>query len=110
MAPVGPRPPRPKSYLAHAICVILCCFWPVGFIALYKEYQARRFYDDGLYDDANAASKEARLASVVGFAIGCISHAIGWGITLFIWTAIGITFGVLAATGAFDNVTNSTVS
>ena len=64
-----------------------------------------------MYDDVNAASKEARLASVVGFAIGCISHAIGWGgITLFIWTAIGITFGVLAATGAFDNVTNSTVS
>ena len=82
-APRQPGSPA-KDYFGLSLFTLLCCFWPLGLIALIKSVEVRRHNDDGMYDDARKASKDARLFNKIGIIIGIITLAISLAMTLLI--------------------------
>ena len=62
------RPPMPSTYMAVAILTTIFCCWPFGIVSIVKATRVSSFYSQGLYPEAERASKSARnwaLASAI---------------------------------------------
>ena len=80
------RPPlQPKNYLIESILVTIFCCLPFGII---KASNVNNLYNQGQYEAAEQASREAKKWTTWGFIIGCI-YVIG--VTIY-------TIGVIAYT------------
>ena len=68
--------PPVNDYFGLSLFTLLCCFWPLGLVALLKSVEVRRHIGDGRYEDAKKASRDAYLFNKIGIIIGCISYVI----------------------------------
>ncbi len=85
------RPPRPNSYLALAIISTILCCLPTGIVSIIYATKVNSSYEDGNYDEAISASKNAKTWGLVSIGIAVV----GWLIYILI-------FGV-ALFGAMSN-------
>lgn len=76
------KPVRPNSYLALAIISTILCCLPTGIISIIYATKVNSAYEDGKYEEANKASKSAKLWGLIGAGIA----AFGW-IIYFIYGA-----------------------
>ncbi|NER14187.1 CD225/dispanin family protein [Leptobacterium flavescens] len=68
------KPPRPNNYLALAIIsTILCCLIP-GIVSIVYSTKVNTEYDNGNYEGAVTASKNAKTWGIVAIA----AAALGW--------------------------------
>ncbi|MEM9680949.1 MAG: CD225/dispanin family protein [Bacteroidota bacterium] len=77
------KPPRPQSYLALAIISTILCCLPAGIVSIVYATQVNSAYEDGNYDKALSASKNAKTWGLVSV-----------GIALFGWIIYFLIFGV----------------
>lgn len=87
------KPTRPNSYLALAIISTILCCLPTGIVSIVYATKVNSAYEDGNYDEANRASKNAKTWGLVSIGIAVF----GWIIYLLIF---GVAF--LAALGSGD--------
>jgi uncharacterized membrane protein len=85
------KPTRPNSYLALAIISTILCCLPTGIVSIIYATKVNNLYEDGNYDDATQASKNAKTWGLVSIGIAVV----GWLIYMLI-------FGV-ALFGAMSN-------
>ena len=85
------KPPRPSSYLALAIVSTILCCLPTGIISIIYATKVNSTYEDGKYDEATKASKNAKIWGFVSV-----------GIALFGWIIYILIFG-LAFLGAIGS-------
>jgi uncharacterized membrane protein len=85
------KPTRPNSYLALSIISTILCCLPTGIVSIIYATKVNSSYEDGNYDEANKASKNAKTWGLVSIGIA----AVGWLIYILI-------FGV-ALFGAMSN-------
>jgi hypothetical protein len=78
----APPAMQPPDYFVMSIFNILCCFWPLGIVALLKSLEVRSHYTAGRYHESVEASKAAKLFNQLGFGIGCAIFAFSMVITL----------------------------
>lgn len=77
------KPARPSSYLALAIISTILCCLPTGIVSIIYATKVNSAYEDGKYDEANKASKNAKLWGFISI-----------GIALFGWIIYILIFGV----------------
>ncbi|MDD7887004.1 CD225/dispanin family protein [Flavivirga sp. 57AJ16] len=77
------KPPRPNSYLALAIISTILCCLPTGIISIIYATKVNSTYEDGKYDEANRASKNAKIWGLISVGIALF----GWLIYIFIFGA-----------------------
>lgn len=77
------KPARPSSYLALAIVSTILCCLPTGIVSIIYATKVNSAYEDGKYDEANKASKNAKLWGFISI-----------GIALFGWIIYILIFGV----------------
>lgn len=80
------KPPRPNSYLALAIISTILCCLPIGIVSIVYATKVNSSYEDGNYDEAISASKNAKtwgLVSVGIAVIGWIIYILIFGVALF---------------------------
>ncbi|XP_011410457.1 PREDICTED: proline-rich transmembrane protein 1-like isoform X1 [Amphimedon queenslandica] len=65
-----PEASLPNDYLILSLFSIICCFWPVGIIALLKSVETRRYCQDGRLAEAQASSREAKTFNMISIGIG----------------------------------------
>ena len=74
--PPAAPPARPKTHLAEAVLVTLCCCLPLGIPAIYFAAQVNGLYDGGDYIGAARASSKAQgwawASAIVGLIVGLI--------------------------------------
>lgn len=75
--------PKPENYVVWSILCILFCFWPLGVVALIFGSRVDTLYNQGKYDEANEASRKAKLF---------LKIALGLGIALFVLVLFFIGF------------------
>ena len=85
------KPPRPNSYLALAIISTILCCLPSGIVSIIYATKVNSLYEDGKYDEAVRASKNAKTWGIVSVVIALV----GWLLYILI-------FGV-AMLGAIAN-------
>lgn len=76
------KPPRPNSYLALAIISTILCCLPTGIVSIIYATKVNSAYEDGKYDEALRASKNAKTWGLVSI-----------GIALFGWIIYILIFG-----------------
>ncbi|XP_071802065.1 uncharacterized protein [Asterias amurensis] len=72
----------PNDHFGFALFVCLCCFWPIGIVALIKANEVRSRFNTGDMLGANQASADARKFSMIGLGIGIASVVISIIITI----------------------------
>ncbi len=80
------KPPRPNSYLALAIISTILCCLPIGIVGIVYATKVNSSYEDGTYDEAISASKNAKtwgLVSVGIAVIGWLIYILIFGVALF---------------------------
>ena len=80
------RPPRPNSYLALAIVSTILCCLPAGVVSIVYATQVNNAYDDGNYQKALNASRNARTWGIVSIVIalsGLIIYLLIFGVAFF---------------------------
>ena len=80
------KPPRPNSYLALAIISTILCCLPLGIVSIVYATKVNSSYEDGNFDDAIRASKNAKtwgIASVAVAAVGWLLYMLIFGIAFF---------------------------
>tara|TARA_R110002073_G_scaffold17446_1_gene65613 strand:- start:5426 stop:5704 length:279 start_codon:yes stop_codon:yes gene_type:complete len=75
------KPPRPNSYLALAIISTILCCLPIGIVSIIYATKVNSSYEDGNYDEAINASKNAKTWGLVSIGIAVI----GWLIYMLIF-------------------------
>ncbi|WP_335975201.1 CD225/dispanin family protein [Gaetbulibacter jejuensis] len=85
------KPTRPNSYLALAIISTILCCLPSGIVSIIYATKVNSLYEDGKYDEAIRASKNAKTWGIVSVVIALV----GWLLYILI-------FGV-AMLGAIAN-------
>jgi len=89
------KPKRPANYLALAIISTILCCLPAGIVSIVYSTQVNSAYDEGDYDKANRASKNAKTWGIVSIAIA----AVGWLVYILIF---GVAlFGAATSGGNF---------
>lgn len=76
------RPPRPSSYLALAIISTILCCLPTGIVSIVYATKVNSAYEDGNYDEAIRASKNAKtwgLVSIGAAVLGWIIYVLIFG-------------------------------
>jgi len=87
------KPQRPGSYLALAIISTILCCLPTGIVSIIYATKVNSLYEDGNYNEAIKASKNAKTWGLVSIGIAVL----GWVLYIFIF---GIAmFGALANSG-----------
>ncbi|WP_299549622.1 CD225/dispanin family protein [Seonamhaeicola sp.] len=81
------KPARPSSYLALAIISTILCCLPTGIVSIIYATKVNSAYEDGKYEEANKASKNAKLWGLIGVGIA----ALGWIIYLIFGAAMFAT-------------------
>ena len=87
------KPTRPSSYLALAIISTILCCLPTGIVSIIYATKVNSAYEDGNYDEANRASKNAKTWGIVSIGIAVL----GWIVYILIF---GVAF--LSALGSGD--------
>jgi uncharacterized membrane protein len=80
------RPTRPNSYLALAIISTILCCLPAGIVSIIYSTKVNSLYEDGKYDEAMGASRNAKTWGIVSVAIalfGWIIYVLFFGLALF---------------------------
>lgn len=68
------KPTRPNSYLALAIISTILCCLPAGIVSIVYATKVNSAYEDGKYDEAERASKNAKTWGLVSVGVA----AVGW--------------------------------
>lgn len=63
------KPERPNSYLALAIISTILCCLPTGIVSIVYSTQVNSAYDDGNYEKAIRASKNAKTWGIVSIVL-----------------------------------------
>jgi uncharacterized membrane protein len=87
------KPQRPSSYLALAIISTILCCLPAGIVSIVYATKVNSLYEDGKYDEADRASKNAKTWGIVSIVVACF----GWIIYVLFF---GVAF--LGALGGSD--------
>ena len=66
------KPPRPNSYLALAIISTILCCLPLGIVSIVYATKVNSLYEDGKYDEATSASKNAKTWGLVSVGVAII--------------------------------------
>lgn len=80
------KPPRPNSYLALAIISTVVCCLPLGIVSIVYATKVNSLYEDGNYDEANRASKNAKTWGLVSMGVavlGFILYLLIFGVAFF---------------------------
>ena len=80
------KPARPSSYLALAIISTIVCCLPTGIVSIIYATKVNSAYEDGNYDEAVRASKNAKtwgLISIGTAFFGLILYFLVFGIAIF---------------------------
>ncbi|WP_111307573.1 CD225/dispanin family protein [Confluentibacter sediminis] len=80
------KPPRPSSYLALAIITTIVCCLPTGIVSIIYSTKVNGLYEDGKYDEAERASKNAKtwgLVSIGAAFLGVIVYVLIFGVAIF---------------------------
>ncbi len=89
------KPQRPSSYLALAIISTILCCLPTGIVSIIYATKVNSLYEDGNYNEAVKASKNAKTWGIVSIGIA----ALGWILYILIF---GIAmFGAIANGSAY---------
>ena len=64
------NPARPNSYLVLAIISTILCCLPLGIVSIIYATKVNSAYEDGNYDEANRASKNAKTWGFVSVGLG----------------------------------------
>jgi Interferon-induced transmembrane protein len=64
------------NYLVQAVLVTLCCCLPLGIVAIIKASQVNTLLAKGDYDQAVAASEEAKKWCWIAFGLGIIANVV----------------------------------
>ena len=88
------KPQRPQSYLALAIISTILCCLPTGIVSIVYATQVNSAYEDGNYDKAMSASKNAKTWGLVSVGLALV----GWIIYFLIF---GIAFFGALSSGEF---------
>ena len=88
------KPQRPNSYLALAIISTILCCLPTGIVSIIYATQVNSAYEDGNYEKAMSASKNAKTWGIVSIVLA----ALGWLVYILIF---GLAFLGAAANGEF---------
>ncbi len=88
------KPPRPSSYLALAIISTILCCLPTGIVSIIYATKVNSAYEDGKYDEANRASRNAKTWGIVSIGIALL----GWIVYILIF---GVAFFSALGSGDF---------
>jgi uncharacterized membrane protein len=80
------KPQRPNSYLALAIISTILCCLPFGIVSIVYATRVNSLYEDGQYDQAVSASKNAKTWGIVSMAIalfGWLIYVLIFGVAIF---------------------------
>ncbi|MBD0835725.1 CD225/dispanin family protein [Aestuariibaculum suncheonense] len=80
------KPQRPNNYLALAIISTILCCLPTGIVSIVYSTKVNNLYEDGKYDEAEKASKNAKtwgIVSIVAAAVGVIIYILIFGVAMF---------------------------
>ncbi|WP_040250527.1 CD225/dispanin family protein [Psychroserpens mesophilus] len=89
------KPQRPSSYLALAIISTILCCLPTGIVSIIYATKVNSLYEDGNYNEATKASKNAKTWGLVSIGIAVL----GWVLYILIF---GIAmFGALANSNGY---------
>ena len=80
------KPPRPSSYLALAIITTILCCLPTGIVSIIYSTKVNGLYEDGKYDEAERASKNAKtwgLVSIGAAFLVVIIYILIFGVAIF---------------------------
>jgi hypothetical protein len=80
------KPTRPDSYLALAIISTILCCLPTGIVSIIYATKVNSAYEDGNYDEAIKASKNAKtwgLISIGAAFLGLIIYVLFFGLAIF---------------------------
>ena len=80
------KPTRPNSYLALSIISTILCRLPTGIVSIIYATKVNSSYEDGNYDEANKASKNAKtwgLVSIGVAVVGWLIYILIFGVALF---------------------------
>ncbi|MGR7814056.1 CD225/dispanin family protein [Lacinutrix undariae] len=80
------RPQRPSNYLALAIISTVMCCLPSGIVSIVYSSKVNTLYEDGRYEEAERASKNAKtwgIVSIVVAAVGILLYLLIFGIAMF---------------------------
>ena len=84
------KPTRPSSYLALAIISTILCCLPTGIVSIIYATKVNSAYEDGKYEEANRASKNAKTWGLVSIGLAF------FGIIIYV-LIFGLAFLGLAA-------------
>ncbi|HEX9826711.1 MAG TPA: CD225/dispanin family protein [Flavobacteriaceae bacterium] len=77
------KPQRPSSYLALAIISTILCCLPTGIVSIVYATKVNGLYEDGKYDEAIRASKNAKtwgIISVIAAFLGFLLYILIFGV------------------------------
>jgi uncharacterized membrane protein len=80
------KPTRPNSNLALSIISTILCCLPTGIVSIIYATKVNSSYEDGNYDEANKASKNAKtwgLVSIGVAVVGWLIYILIFGVALF---------------------------
>jgi len=85
------KPTRPNNYLALAIISTIICCLPAGVVSIIYSTKVNGLYEDGQYEEAKKASKNAKTWGMISV-----------GVALLGWIIYFLIFGI-AILGAMVN-------
>jgi len=68
------KPSRPDSYLALSIISTIVCCLPIGIVSIIYATKVNSLYEDGHYNEANRASKNAKTWGLVSIGMGVLIY------------------------------------
>lgn len=68
------KPPRPSSYLALAIISTILCCLPIGIVSIVYATKVNSAYEDGKYDEALKASRNAKTWGLVSMGVALVGY------------------------------------
>ena len=83
----GAQPAMPDTYMVWAILVTLLCCLPFGIVSIVKASQVSSLYHQGRYQEAVAASQDAKKWAMWGAIAGVVGGVIGFFLGFFSFMA-----------------------
>ncbi|PTM05189.1 MAG: hypothetical protein DA407_12475 [Bacteroidetes bacterium] len=68
------KPSRPESYLALAIISTIICCVPLGIVSILYATKVNSLYEDGSFDEATRASKNAKTWGLITIGAGVLIY------------------------------------
>ncbi|XP_074646290.1 uncharacterized protein LOC141902456 [Tubulanus polymorphus] len=98
VAQAAPLANPPSDYLVMAILVLLCCFWPLGIVAVIKSTEVRDAIRRGDGPGAQQLSREARRWCMITLGCGIALHVL--------WIAVLIIYLIFFASYIASTTSN----